>query len=83
MYDWLVPIGYAVGGQLARAVLGMLKAWKEGEDISLKHFLSTLCVAGVLGFATSFVSADPNVLFLTGFSGTDALESVATLAKSK
>lgn len=77
---FLLPIGYSIGGQLARVALGVIKALKREENIAVKQIFVSLGEAVVVGFLASFVTQDPTLLFTTGFAGTDAVESLVAIA---
>lgn len=80
MYDWIVPIGYSVGGQLARIALGLLKSWKAGDKLDIKYTIKTIVESVVVGFIASFFTTDTNLLFTLGFAGTDVVESLVEIA---
>lgn len=81
--EYLIPIAYAIGGQIARIALGLIKAYKDNVEIEWSYTFKTLVEAVIVGFIASMFTSDPNLLFVSGFAGTDALESLIAVAREK
>jgi len=70
-------IGVGVLGGVARACYGLLKAITKGHSINIGYFLVTLFVSGLIGGMLGFVfDIDYKIAALSGYVGTDILESV-------
>tara|TARA_Y100000310_G_scaffold167136_1_gene166888 strand:- start:999 stop:1274 length:276 start_codon:yes stop_codon:yes gene_type:complete len=86
------PILLGAMGGLVRALFGVMKSIERGEPMEKWYFAVTILIAAFIGGALGNIfEADYRVAGITGFVGTDILESVTkasfgrniTLTKSK
>ena len=78
------PILLGAMGGLVRALFGTIKSIERGEPIEKWYFAVTVLVAAFIGGALGNVfEADYRVAGITGFVGTDILESVTKASFGK
>jgi fluoride ion exporter CrcB/FEX len=78
---WGIILGGLLGGAL-RGVVGIAKSLilKKDEDINYGWFFVTVAVAMFIGvLAASFMGGGFEIALLSGYAGTDILESLVKL----
>lgn len=66
-------------GQLGRILMGVKKAIDNKEEISGKRMIVTALIGMGIGALTGALAEDWRLAFLTGFAGTDSLESIQNI----
>lgn len=65
-----------VGG-LVRGLVGILKALKKKQKLSIRYYLLTVVIAIIIGaFTGVIISKDYRVNLLAGYAGIDILEGL-------
>ena len=78
---WAIILGGLIGGAL-RGVMGIAKTLilKKDEQINYGWFFVSVCIAVAIGIiAASFMGGGFEVALLSGYAGSDLLESLVKL----
>ena len=71
-----VLVSLGVLGGLVRALYGLAKAVDRGDRVDWWYFFVTLIIAGIFGGVLgSLFDAEPRVIALVGYVGSDVLET--------
>lgn len=84
MHTLLFSLFFGFLGGLARASVGLLKAYRTKKKIKSSYFVFTLVCSGLIGAAAGIIfGSTPQVSVFVGYIGMDLLENGYKIAKRK